>query len=52
MTIEKQPSCDDPIEPALLPVKDARQRMASSIATIGDVESVHLGQSSGGSTAK
>ncbi len=42
MTIEKQPSCDDPIEPALLPVSDARRRMASSISPINDAETVHL----------
>ena len=45
MTIEKQPSCDDPVEPALLPVIEARRRMASAISPIIDAESVHLSDS-------
>ncbi|MEE9334024.1 MAG: gephyrin-like molybdotransferase Glp [Granulosicoccaceae bacterium] len=45
MTIEKQPSCDDPIEPALLPVTEARRRMALAVSPINDAESVHLSAS-------
>ncbi len=42
MVIEKQPSCDDPIEPALLPVAIALQRMQSAISVIEETEIVSL----------
>lgn len=47
MTIEKQPSCDDPIEPSLLPVIEARLRMAQAISPIADAESIHLSNAVG-----
>jgi molybdopterin molybdotransferase len=47
MAIDKQPSCDDPIEPQLLPVSDARQRMADAIAPITDSQTVLLRESLG-----
>jgi len=42
VAIEKQPSCDDPIEPALLPVPQARQRMAQAIKPIRESETLKL----------
>jgi len=40
MAIIKQPSCDDPIEPALLPVAEAKRRLAALVRPMSDVESV------------
>ncbi len=42
MSIEKQPSCDDPIETTLLPVDEARQRMATAIEAVVDAETIAL----------
>lgn len=52
MVIEKQPSCDDVIEPALLPVEIALQRIAQQIvplcaSTKGDIENLPLRESLG-----
>jgi len=40
MAIIKQPSCDDPIEPALLPVAEAMRRMAELMPALHDTETV------------
>jgi len=40
MTIEKQPSCDDPTEPALLPVETAMQRLCELVNAVPEVEIV------------
>ena len=45
MAIEKQPSCDDPIEPELLPVSVALQRMQAQIKAIEATETVPLRES-------
>ncbi len=42
MAIEKQPSCDDPVEPALLPVAIALQRMQESVSVITDTDLLAL----------
>ncbi len=41
LRIERQPSCDDPAEPELLPVGEARARLAAMIAPVRQSE--HLG---------
>ena len=45
MAIEKQPSCDDPVEPELLPVSVALQRMQAQIKVIEATETVPLRES-------
>lgn len=47
MAIEKQPSCDDPAEPALLPVAEAKRRIADLMPALQDVETVHTIESAG-----
>lgn len=47
MAIEKQPSCDDPVEPALLPVAEAKRRIADLMPALQDVETVHTIESAG-----
>lgn len=47
MAIEKQPSCDDPIEPELLPVSIALQRMRASVSAVEETETVALRESLG-----
>ena len=42
MAIEKQASCDDPVEPALLPVAVALQRMQAQVRAIITTEVVAL----------
>jgi len=42
MAIEKQPSCDDPVEPALLPVSVALQRMQAQVQSITATETIAL----------
>ena len=36
MAIDKQPSCDDPQEPELLPVAVALQRMQQQVKTVSE----------------
>lgn len=45
--IEKQPSCDDPIEPELLPVATALARMRSEITAVTGTKKVNLRESLG-----
>ncbi|MFT6874728.1 MAG: molybdopterin molybdotransferase [Granulosicoccus sp.] len=40
--IEKEPSCDDVIEPALMPVSEARRRLFESLLPLKQVEQVAL----------
>ncbi len=47
MAIEKQPSCDDPAEPALLPVAEAKRRIAELVPALQDVENVNTVVSAG-----
>ena len=47
MAIEKQPSCDDPIEPELLPVAVALQRMQAQIEPVKETKTVGLRESLG-----
>ncbi len=52
MAIEKQPSCDDPVEPQLLAVNVARQRMAAAIKPINETQTLPLLDSLGRVLAK
>lgn len=45
--IEKQPSCDDPIEPDLLPVAVALQRMQQEVKVVQESKTVALRESLG-----
>ncbi len=45
MAIEKQPSCDDPIEPALLPVAVALARMQQAVTPVSESKRVPLRES-------
>ena len=45
--IEKQPSCDDPIEPELMPVAEALQRMRQQVSTVSETKIVPLRESPG-----
>lgn len=47
MAIEKQPSCDDPVEPELLPVAVALERMRAQVAPVTQTETVPLRESLG-----
>lgn len=47
MVIEKQPSCDDPVEPELLPVAVALQRMQAEVSPIEEISTVSLRESLG-----
>ena len=47
MAIEKQPSCDDPVEPELLPVCIALQRMRQEVKEITETQTVALRESIG-----
>lgn len=47
MAIEKQPSCDDPVEPELLPVSIALQRMRQEVKEITETQTVALRESIG-----
>ena len=47
MAIEKQPSCDDPVEPELLPVAVALQRMQAEVSSIEETITVGLRESLG-----
>lgn len=40
--IEKQPSCDDVDEPALLPVDEARRRLFDALQVVGESEAVSI----------
>ena len=40
--IEKQPSCDDVDEPALLPVAEARRRLFDALQVVRESETVSL----------
>jgi len=42
MAIDKQPSCDDPVEPELLPVSVALERMQADVAVVQDTETLAL----------
>ncbi|ASJ75032.1 gephyrin-like molybdotransferase Glp [Granulosicoccus antarcticus] len=42
--IEKQPSCDDVLEPALLPVEEARRRLFASLQPIDESLELHIAQ--------
>ena len=42
--IEKQPSCDDVLEPELLPVDEARRRLFDALQVVTDVETAPLRQ--------
>jgi len=41
MSIEKQPSCDDPFD-SLLPVEEARARLAAALQSVSETESINL----------
>lgn len=41
MAIEKQPSCDDPVEPALLPVLEAKRRLAELMPALTQTDTVN-----------
>ena len=45
--IEKQPSCDDPIEPELMPVAIALQRMREQVSAVSETKTVALRDSLG-----
>lgn len=45
--IEKQPSCDDPIEPELLPVATALARMRAEIGAVSETKTISLRESLG-----
>ena len=47
MAIEKQPSCDDPIEPELLPVAIALNRMRAEVSVVSDTTVAGLRESLG-----
>jgi len=47
MAIEKQPSCDDPFEPELLPVDIALSRIRKDIVPVSAIETVSLRESLG-----
>ena len=47
VAIEKQPSCDDVFEPALLPVDIARARLAEQITPVAETRELPLRQSLG-----
>lgn len=47
MAIEKQPSCDDPVEPELLPVSVALQRMRNEVRIVTETQTVPLRDSLG-----
>jgi molybdopterin molybdotransferase len=47
MSIDKQPSCDDPAEPQLLPVAEARQRLDAGLQSVTESECVALRASLG-----
>ena len=47
MAIDKQPSCDDPQEPELLPVAVALQRMQQQVKTVSESKHVPLRESLG-----
>ena len=40
MAITKQPSCDDPVEPKLLPVLEAKRRMAALMPALAETETI------------
>lgn len=47
MSIERAPSCEDESEPALLPLEEARRRIAHGIVPIGEDETVSLSRAAG-----
>ena len=47
MSIEREPSCEDVTEPALLPVETARRRIAEALLPITDEETLALGTAAG-----
>jgi len=42
MSIPKQPSCDDPVETALLPVEEARARLTEALTSISESEMIPI----------
>ena len=47
MTIERAPSCEDDAEPALLPVAEARRRIAEAVVPLAERETLALGAAAG-----
>ena len=47
MSIERAPSCEDDAEPALLPVAEARRRIAEAVVPLAERETLALGAAAG-----
>ncbi|NND90964.1 MAG: molybdopterin molybdenumtransferase MoeA [Granulosicoccus sp.] len=45
--IERQSSCDDALEPSLLPVEEARRRLFSSLQVVDELQNVYINKALG-----